>query len=69
MVVVRAPGADVRAAADDASPVVFRADRDVLLEIAEPAASPVATSTPGWVRVRHRDGQAGYVRLTQIFGF
>ena len=69
MVVVRTPGADVRAAADDASPVVFRADRDVLLEIAEPAASPVATSTPGWVRVRHRDGQAGYVRLTQIFGF
>jgi len=69
MVVVRAPGADVHAAADDASPVVFRADRDVLLEIAEPAASPVATATPGWVRVRHRDGQAGYVRLTQIFGF
>jgi SH3-like domain-containing protein len=69
MVVVRAPGADVHAAADDASPVVFRADRDVLLEIAEPAASPVATATPGWVRVRHRDGLAGYVRLTQIFGF
>lgn len=69
MVVVRAPGADVHATADDAAPVVFRADRDVLLEIAEPAASPVATATPGWVRVRHRDGQAGYVRLAQIFGF
>lgn len=69
MVVVRAPGADVRMAADDTAPVVFRADRDVLLEIAEPAVSPVATTTPGWLRVRHRDGQAGYVRLAQVFGF
>ena len=69
MVVVRAPGADVRAAADERAPVVFRADRDVLLEIAEPAASPAATATPGWVKVRHRDGQAGYVRLAQVFGF
>ena len=60
--------ADVRAAPDDASPLVFRADRDVLLELAEPAASPAATANPGWVKVRHRDGQSGYVRITQIFG-
>lgn len=69
MLVVRAPAADVRAAADERAPIVFRADRDVLLELAEPAASPAATATPGWVRVRHRDGQAGYVRLSQVFGF
>jgi len=69
MLVVRAPAADVRAAADESAPIVFRADRDVLLELAEPAASPAATATPGWVRVRHRDGQAGYVRLSQVFGF
>lgn len=69
VVVVRAPGADVRVAAEDAAPVLFRADRDLLLEIAEPAASPSATATPGWVRVRHRDGQVGYVRLAQVFGF
>ncbi len=37
MIEVRAPGADIRAAADDSSPVVFRADADVLLEVAEPA--------------------------------
>lgn len=68
MLVVRAPGADVRAAADDRAPIVFRAERDVLLELAEPAASPAATATPGWVKVRHRDGQTGYVRITQVFG-
>lgn len=68
MLVVRAPGADVRAAPDEKAQVVFRADRDVLLELAEPATSPAATATPGWVKVRHRDGQTGYVRLAQVFG-
>ena len=69
MLVVRAPVAEVRAAAEENAPVVFRAERDVLLELAEPAASPSATATPGWVKVRHRDGQTGYVRLAQVFGF
>jgi SH3-like domain-containing protein len=69
MLVVRAPAADVRAAADDGAPVVFRADRDVLLEIAEAATSPSTTSMPGWIKVRHRDGDVGYVRLSQVFGF
>ena len=69
MVEVRAPGADVRAAPDGAAPVVFRADKDLLLELAEPATSPVAGSAPGWVKVRHRDGATGYVRLSQVFGY
>ncbi|MGE5169295.1 MAG: SH3 domain-containing protein [Rudaea sp.] len=69
MLVVRAPVADVRAAPEESAPVVFRAERDVLLELAEPAAAPSATATPGWVKVRHRDGQTGYVRLAHVFGF
>lgn len=69
MLVVRAPGADVRAAPDMNAPVVFRADPNVLLELAEPAASPVAPAAPGWIKVRHRDGQAGYLRVAQVFGF
>ncbi len=69
MLEVRAPGADVRAAPDDAAPVVFRADKDLLLELAEPATSPAAASAPGWVKLRHRDGATGYVRLSQVFGF
>jgi SH3-like domain-containing protein len=69
MVVVRAPGADVRALADDSAPLVFRADTDVLLELAEPAVSAAASVSPGWLKVRHRDGQAGFIRLAQVFGF
>ena len=68
MLIVRASGADVHAAPDDKSPLVFRAERDVLLELAEPASSPAATANPGWVKVRHRDGQSGYVRISQVFG-
>ena len=59
MLVVRAPVADVRAAPTRARRVVFRAEQNVLLELAEPAASPATTAMPGWVKVRHRDGQTG----------
>lgn len=67
--VVRVPVVEVRAAPDESAPVVFRAELNVSLELAEPAASPIATATPGWVKVRHRDGQAGFVRVAQVFGF
>jgi len=66
---VRVPIADVRATADEAAPIVFRAEQNVLLDLAESAATPAAAATPGWVKVRHRDGQVGFVRVTQIFGF
>ena len=66
--IVRAPVADVRATAEDNAPVVFRAEQNVLLELAEPATSAGTTAMPGWVGVKHRDGQAGYVRITQVFG-
>ena len=69
MVVVRAAVADVRSAPEDGAPVVFRAERDVLLEIAESAASASTTAMPGWIKVRHRDGQQGFVRFSQVFGF
>jgi len=66
--VVRVPLADVRANPDDAAPLVFRAEQNVLLELAESATSATTTATPGWVGVKHRDGQAGYVRIAQVFG-
>lgn len=68
MLVVRVPLAEVRATADDAGQLVFRAERDVLLELAETASSASATAKPGWVKVRHRDGAMGFVRITQVFG-
>jgi SH3-like domain-containing protein len=68
MLVVRQALVEVRAAPDDAAPVAFRAEQNVLLELAEPATTASATATPGWVKVRHRDGQVGYLRVAQVFG-
>lgn len=60
-VVVNAASARVRENANDAAPVAFTADRGVLLELAGAGA-------PGWVKVRHRDGQAGFVRAAEVWG-
>jgi SH3-like domain-containing protein len=68
MLLVRAPAAEVRASPEESAALVFRAEQSVLLELAEPAASPSSTATPGWVKVRHRDGQTGFVRISQVFG-
>ena len=61
MVVVTVPLADVRAAPDPQSPLVFEAYKQVLLEEIEPPAN-------GWVKVRHRDGQEGYIRASHVWG-
>ncbi|WP_028103162.1 SH3 domain-containing protein [Pseudoduganella violaceinigra] len=60
-VIVRSANTKVRSGADDTAPVVFIADKGVLLELAEPAAN-------GWTKVRHRDGLTGYVRSADIWG-
>ena len=59
-VLVKAPLAQVREAADDNSAVVFQAQQNVLLDLLDVAG--------GWLRVRHRDGQAGFIRITQVWG-
>jgi SH3-like domain-containing protein len=61
MAVVTVPVADVRAGPDPKAPLVFEAYKQVLLEVLEPAAN-------GWVKVRHRDGQEGYVRVSHVWG-
>jgi SH3-like domain-containing protein len=66
--VVRVALAEIRAQPDDAAPLVFRAEQNVLLELAEPATGASTTTAPGWVKVRHRDGQSGFVRISQVFG-
>lgn len=60
-VVVTVPVADVHAAASTESPLVFEAYKQVVLDVLEPPAG-------GWVKVRHRDGQEGYVRVAQVWG-
>lgn len=58
---VKTPLADIRQAADDAAPLVFQAEHSVLLELVELTGN-------GWARVTHRDGQSGYVKLSQVWG-
>ena len=53
--------ADIRAMPSTTAPLIFEAQRGVLLEI----TGPVADS---WLPVRHRDGQAGFVRAAQLWG-
>ena len=60
-VVVTVPLADVRAAPNAQSALVFEAYKQVLLEVMEAPADE-------WVRVRHRDGQQGYIRLSHVWG-
>lgn len=60
-VIVRAERAQVRAAADDKAALVFEAERDVVLELLEALPG-------GWARVKHRDGQSGSVKATQVWG-
>ncbi len=60
-VISNVPMLKVKAAADDASAAVMTADKGVLFELAEQPAS-------GWIKVRHRDGPAGYVRAAEVWG-
>jgi SH3-like domain-containing protein len=55
------PLLDVRAAPDFGSARVFQVRQQVALERLE------ATGT-GWVKVRHLDGESGYVRSSEIWG-
>jgi SH3-like domain-containing protein len=60
-VMIKTKLADVRQRADDSAPLAFQAEQNVLLDLVE------LTGT-GWARVAHRDGQSGYVRLSQLWG-
>jgi len=60
-VVVTVPVADVHAEGNAQSPLVFEAYKQVLLEVLAPAAD-------GWVKVRHRDGQQGFIRVAHVWG-
>lgn len=58
---VKVPTAQIRESADDNAPVVFEAEENVLLEL-------LAVTRGGWLRVRHRDGEIGFVKVTQVWG-
>ena len=55
------PLVDVRAAPDFGSPRLFQVRQQVALERLE------STGT-GWIKVRHQDGNVGYVRSVEVWG-
>lgn len=61
MVIVTAPGANVHGRAEDGSPVLFRVAQNVALELVEIAQA-------GWLRVRHADGSAGFIKAAFVWG-
>jgi SH3-like domain-containing protein len=60
-VMVRFDRAQVRAAADDKAALAFEAERDVVLELLEAVPG-------GWIKVKHRDGQTGFLKAPQVWG-
>lgn len=59
--VVTSPRAEIRQADKPEASVQAELDKWVAVEFIEPAS-------PGWAKVRHRDGATGYVRSTQVWG-
>ena len=60
-VVARAANLKVRASPDDTASAILLVDKGVLLEMSEQPSS-------GWVKVRHKDGQNGYVKTSEVWG-
>lgn len=60
-VIVNVPLAEVYHTANVNSALIFQAQQNVIMEMLEPSSN-------GWVKVRHRDGQEGYVRTNQVWG-
>lgn len=60
-VLVTAPTVEVRSRAEDGAPAVFSAAQNVTLDLVEIAPN-------GWLRVRHNDGAAGFVRAASVWG-
>ena len=60
-VLVIAPKAQIRVSPTADAALVFEAEKGVAMELLEPAKD-------GWAKVKHIDGPAGMVRLTQVWG-
>ena len=61
MLVVTAPRGEIRQSDKPDAPLVAELDKWVAVEFVEAAS-------PGWAKVRHKDGEAGYIRSTQVWG-
>lgn len=61
MLVVEVAQASARRSAADSAAVAFIVTKGVLLELASPIAS-------GWIKIRHRDGDVGYLKAEEVWG-
>ena len=59
--IVTAPRAQIRKADREDAAVLAELDKWVAIDFVEPAS-------PGWAKVRHRDGATGYIRSMQVWG-
>src|SRR5574343_1664294 len=59
--VVTAPKAEIRQADKPEAAVVAELEKWVAVDFVE-------TASPGWAKVRHRDGAMGFIRSTQVWG-
>ena len=59
--VVTAARAEIRQSDKPEAPVLAELEKWVAVEFVEAAS-------PGWAKVRHRDGAIGYIRSTQVWG-
>jgi len=60
LVTISSP-AQIRQSDKPDAPVLLDLDKFVAVDFVEAAS-------PGWVKVRHRDGATGYIRSTQVWG-
>lgn len=60
-VVVTVPLANVHQSADMNSELIFQAEENIVMEW-------INSDVKGWVKVRHLDGQTGYVKVNQVWG-
>lgn len=59
--IVTAPHAELRQSDNVEAPLLAELDKWVVVDFVEMAS-------PGWAKVRHRDGTIGYLRSTQVWG-
>ena len=60
-VIITAARADIRQKPDASAPLAFEASKDVVLKLSDKPAD-------GWVKVKHRDGTSGFIRVNQVWG-
>lgn len=60
-VIVTVPLADIYQSADINAPRLFQAEENLVMEWLD-------SDVVGWVKVRHHDGQVGYVKVSQVWG-